>query len=134
MPDDDDFVLSGLDDDIGSVPEGDSGILESSGGGWNGLKFVKNGCCTIVKFNSVDVPDEVCIALYRDQVYELLNDPACELLRFDLTGIPFLPSGMLGLLTSVKKRGINVEVTNASQNICDSLRISRLDRLITVCD
>jgi len=96
--------------------------------------IVKNGCCTIIKFSNIEVPDEVCIAMYRDQIYELLKDPTCEMLRFDLTGVHFLPSGMLGLLTSVKKRGINVEVTNACQSIRDSLGVTRLDTLITVCD
>ena len=134
MHDEDDFVLSGVDDDSAEIPDGDSGILESVSGGWNGLKFVKNGCCTIVKFNGAEIPDEICIAMYRDQIFDLLKDPACELLRFDFTGMPFLPSGMLGLLTSIKRRGIDVEVSNICQGIRDSLGATRLDSLIRVCD
>jgi hypothetical protein len=132
MQDDEELVFN--EDVVRKAQDDDSVVLNDLASGRDGLAFVRNGCCTIVKFTNKEIPDDFCMAKYRDQLYELIKDPACELLRFDLTGIPFLPSGLLGVLASVKNRGIDVEVSNPSQNIRESLAVTRLDSLIRICD
>jgi len=131
MPDDDESVLN---DGDGEVQDDDSVVLHGEVRAPDTLSFVKNGCCTVVKFASAQIPDDFCMAKYREQLYELLEDPTCEMLRFDLTGIPFLPSGLLGVLASVKRRGVDVEVSNPSESIRESLAVTRLDTLIKICD
>jgi len=79
------------------VPEGDSGILAAKPADPNLLSITRQGNSIVIGFNGVDVPDEVCIAGYRTQVAELLdNHPDCKVLTFDVTGVKLLPSGMLG--------------------------------------
>lgn len=135
MPDDEDFVLNDP-EHIGTgdeVPPGDSGVLAAGAALPNALDISRDGDCTVIRFNGNTVPDELCIAAYREQIFKQLDVPGCKLLRFDLTGVKILPSGMLGVLSSVKTRGFDVEVTNASQYIRDTLRMTRLDTLIQVC-
>jgi anti-sigma B factor antagonist len=139
MPDDDeDFtihdpqhVLDGPPGD--AVPEGDSGILATQPADPNLLRIVRHGNSIVIGFNGVDVPDEVCIAGYRTQVTELLEKhPECKVLTFDVTGLKLLPSGMLGLLASLKKRVEQIEVLNPSRDIKEALRVTRLNTLLKV--
>ncbi len=83
-------------------PEGDSGHSDSlPAADPNLLKITRTGDAIVIGFNRQDVPDEVCIASYREQLLQLLAaHPDCQVLTFDLTGVKLLPSGMLGLLAS----------------------------------
>src|SRR5689334_3370619 len=138
MPDDEDFtiqdpqhVLDGPGDM--AVPEGDSGILVKGPADPNLLRISREGDTITIGFNGVDVPDEVCIASYRAQVNELLEKhPGCKVLTFDVTGLKLLPSGMLGLLASLKKRVELIEVLNPSVDIQEALRVTRLNTLLKV--
>ncbi|MBS0262743.1 MAG: hypothetical protein JSS02_12385, partial [Planctomycetes bacterium] len=100
MPDDDDFVIG--DGDVGADPAGD----EDSGIGMNTvtdptlLTLVQDGKRVIVGFNSTAVPDEVCVAAYRDQLLAYVQEHECTSMAFNLAGVKMLPSGMLGLLVS----------------------------------
>jgi len=115
------------------VPEGDSGILATGPADPNLLSVTCQGDCIVIGFNNVDVPDEVCIAGYRQQVTELLDKhPECKVLTFDVTGVKLLPSGMLGLLASLKKRLHQIEVLNPSKDIQEALRVTRLNTLLKV--
>lgn len=66
----------------------DSGILEQiplpnpSGV----LKVYQTGEITVVGFGGEDVPSEICIAGYRDQLAQLLEAHRCRVLAFDLSG------------------------------------------------
>src|SRR5579871_6332201 len=114
-----------------AVPEGDSGILEKGPADPNLLNISRHGSSIVIGFNGVDVPDEVCIAGYRTQVTELLDQhPDCKVLTFDVTGVKLLPSGMLGLLASLKKRVEQIEVLNPSIDIQEALRVTRLNTLL----
>jgi hypothetical protein len=116
-----------------AVPEGDSGILATQPADPNLLKITRNGDTIVIGFNGVTVPDEVCIAGYRTQVTELLDQrPECKVLTFDVTGLKLLPSGMLGLLASLKKRVREIEVLNPSKDIQEALRVTRLNTLLKI--
>jgi anti-sigma B factor antagonist len=140
MPDEDDFTVSDPEhvlDDVhaagAGVPEGDSGVLATQPADPNLLRITRDGPSLIIGFNHVDVPDEIYIAGYRQQVLRLLDEyPDCKLLTFDVTGIKLLPSGMLGLLASVKQRGRDVEVLNPSPDVRAALRVTKLDTLLTI--
>jgi anti-sigma B factor antagonist len=141
MPDDEDFTINdpqhvldgtnaaGEDD----VPSGDSGVLVSQPTDPNLLKITRDGTSITIGFNRLDVPDEVCIAGYRQQVFDLLErNPDCTLLTFDVTGIHLLPSGMLGLLASLKKRVGNIEILNPARDVREALRVTRLNTLFKI--
>jgi hypothetical protein len=141
MPDDDDFTINDADqnlDEMHSMSEadiaaGDSGVLVTQPPDPNLLRITRDGSTLTVGFSRTDIPDEVCIAGYRDQVVHALDEhPDCRRLTFDVTQIRMLPSGMLGLLATVKKRGREVEILNPSKDVQEALRVTRLITLFKV--
>jgi anti-sigma B factor antagonist len=90
------------------------------------LKVYQTGPLTVVGFGGVDVPDEVCIAGYRDQLMKLIDDHGCNVLAFDLSGVKLVPSGMIGVLVSLRKRVDRLELYNASPDVEDVLKLTNL--------
>jgi anti-sigma B factor antagonist len=133
MPEEeDDFVLGGLESSEAAASDEDSGILTNVSTDPTLLTFVQDGQRAIVGFNSKSVPDEVCVAAYRNQLIKYVQDHDCKTLAFELAGIKILPSGMLGLLVSLKKRGLEIELLNPAVDIVDVLRITRLLQMFKV--
>ena len=98
----------------------------------NVLKIYQTGELTVVGFGGEDVPDEVCIAGYRDQLFELINTYQCKVLAFDLTGVTLVPSGMLGVLTSLRQKVERVELYNPSVDVREVLNMTRLEKLFDI--
>lgn len=96
------------------------------------LKVYQTGPLTVVGFAGQDVPDEVCIAGYRDQLFKLIEDHQCKTLAFDLTGVVLVPSGMIGVLISLRKRLERVELYNPSKDIRDVLEMTKLISLFDI--
>ena len=96
------------------------------------LKVYQTGELTVVGFGGKDVPDEVCIANYRDQLFKLIDDHHCQVLAFDLTGVTLIPSGMLGLLTSLRKKVGRIELYNPSPDVREVLQMTRLDQFFDI--
>ena len=93
----------------------------------------KDGATLILGLNGVEVPDESLVARYTAQVLRLLQEyPECQVLSFDVTKVQILPSAMLGLLATVRKRGRDVEVHNPSNFIQEALRVTKLTNFVTV--
>ncbi len=132
MPDEDDFVLGEPEPPQDGGLKDDSGVLVKGALDPNLLTFVTDGSRVIVGFNSKDVPDEVCVAGYRDQLFKIVQESGCNTLTFDLTGIRIIPSGMLGLLVTMKNRGQAIEILNPSADIQEVLRVTRLLTLFTI--
>ena len=53
----------------------------------------------------------------------------CTTLAFDLTGVRFIPSGLLGVLASIKRQGVEVHLYNASDDIREVMEITKLDKV-----
>ena len=133
MPDDDDFVLGGSEPSAEEASsDEDSGILAVSNADPTLLTFVLDGRRAVVGFNSRSVPDELCVAAYRNQLFKYVQDYGCQVLAFELKGIKILPSGMLGLLVTLKKRGLVIELLNPVADIVEVLRITRLAPMFTI--
>lgn len=122
--DSDPAIPTGSDSSVGRTWETRPGIL----------KIYQTGELTVVGFGGEDVPDEVCIAGYRDQLNRLLDEHQCKVLAFDLSGVTLVPSGMLGLLTSLRKRVERLELYNASSNIREVLELTNLIKLFDLRD
>lgn len=130
--DDDDFVLGDSQPGDNDSTDDDSGILVSSSADPGALNFVRQGRRAVVGFNSLAIPDEMCIANYRQQLLTYIQEANCDVMAFELAGIKMLPSGMLGLLVTLQKRGVQIELLNPIPDIVEVLRITRLDSLLTV--
>jgi anti-sigma B factor antagonist len=98
------------------------------------LKIYQTGELSVVGFGGVDVPDEVCIAGYRDQLNQLIEQHKTKVLAFDLTGVRLVPSGMLGVLTTLRRKVERLEIYNASDNIREVLQLTKLDQLFDLKD
>lgn len=96
------------------------------------LKVYQTGELTVVGFGGRNVPDEVCIAAYRTQLFDLIAQNNCKVIAFDLTGVQLVPSGMLGVLSSIRQRVERVELYNPSPDVMEVLRITKFDRLFDI--
>lgn len=98
------------------------------------LKVYKTGEVTVVGFGGKDVPSETCIAFYRDELSRLIDEYQCKVLGFDLTGVILVPSGMLGVMTSLRKKVDRLEIYNPSPDVREVLHLSRLERFFDLKD
>jgi anti-anti-sigma factor len=94
------------------------------------LEVYQTGPTTVVGFGGRDVLSDVNVAVCRDELVALIEKAHCQTLAFDLTGVKFLPSGLLGLLASLRQKQVEVHLYNPSQDVRDVLEITNLNRLI----
>jgi len=96
------------------------------------LDVYEAGRLTVVGFGGHDVLDGLNIADCRDELTELIREHQCRFLAFDLTGVKLLPSGMLGLLASLRKLSVAVMLYNPNRDIREVLQITNLDQLVEI--
>ncbi len=99
------------------------------------LKVYSVGETTVLGFGGEDVPSEFNAAHYRAAISDLLKSNNCSTVAFDVGGVRLIPSGMLGLLVSLKKiEGLEptVQLFNPSPDIEEVLQITKLNTLIEV--
>ena len=56
------------------------------------------------------------------------------MLAFDLTGVKLIPSGMLGVLTSLRSQVERLELYNPSVDVREVLHMTRLEQLFEIKD
>ena len=114
-----------------SILTGDSGYYgKDEVAGESGiLKVAETGRLTVVNFGGCDVPHTSCLSKYQDEIAQLIEENQCEVLRFDLTRVKVMPSG---LLVSTRNQGIVVQVENASALIRNTFEVMHLDKLIEI--
>jgi anti-anti-sigma factor len=96
------------------------------------LQVYHTGPTTVVGFGGEDVLDGVNLVLCRDEMLKLIEHEKCQVLAFDLTGVKLLPSGLLGLLTSIRQHGVEVHIYNPSEDVRDVLSVTNLDKVMPV--
>ena len=96
------------------------------------LRVYETGSLTVVGFGGEEFPEQIDLAECREEIVELLTLHECKDLAFDLTGVKYVPSAMLGLLASLTRLGIKVHLNNPSSDVREVLRITRLDQWFKV--
>lgn len=114
--------------------DGDSSIIVHHQPISDALRFDRDGERMTVGISADSLRDDFSIAEYREILYEIIKASKCKVLRIDFTGIDFLPSGMLGVLSSIRNHGIAIEIRNPNDTIRDSLSVTRLDTIFKICD
>ena len=94
------------------------------------LEIYEAGELTVIGFGGREVLDRMSVADCRDELLELIRENHCTTLALDLTGVRLIPSGMLGMLCSIRRRGIEVHLYNPSQDVREVLEITKLDSLL----
>jgi anti-sigma B factor antagonist len=98
------------------------------------LQVYKAGPSAVVGFGGRDVLDDTNVALCRDQMLALIDEHACREMHVDLTGVRQVPSGLLGLLATIRRRNIEVHLYNPSPDVREVLSITNLDKIMPVHD
>jgi anti-sigma B factor antagonist len=96
------------------------------------LNVYQTGKLTVVSFISAELLDQIVVSECRAEIAELIKEHKSEVLAFDLTGVKLVPSGMLGMLASLGRLGVQVLIFNPSDEIREVLEITRLDSLLQV--
>jgi anti-sigma B factor antagonist len=96
------------------------------------LNVYQTGKLTVVSFVSAEHLDQIVVSECRAEIADLIKIYSCEVLAFDLTSVKLVPSGMLGMLASLGRLGVQVLVFNPSDEIREVLEITRLDSLLQV--
>ncbi|MDP1796121.1 MAG: STAS domain-containing protein [Planctomycetaceae bacterium] len=94
------------------------------------LEVYEAGPLTVVGFGGREVLDHINVAECRDELISLIREHQCESLAVDLTGVRLIPSGLLGLLASIHKLGVDLHLYNACDDIREVLEITKLNQLI----
>ena len=96
------------------------------------LEIYQTGPLTVVGFCGREILDQIDLSQCRSEIVAILEQYHCETLAFDLTGVELVPSGMLGLLASLRKMGIEVQLYNPSADIREVLEITRLNEIMSI--
>ena len=99
------------------------------------LRVYSVGETTVLGFGGQDVPSEFNAAHYRAAISDLLMANNSSIVAFDLTGVKLVPSGMLGLLVSLRNLEDlepTVQVFNPGEDVREVLRITKLDQMIEI--
>jgi len=88
------------------------------------------GRLTRIRVNPEGIYDYARVEQCRDELVAILKKAGCVVVRFDIAGIAFLASGVLGLFVSLRKSGVGVQLENASDHVREVLRATKLDKLI----
>jgi anti-anti-sigma factor len=94
------------------------------------LEVYQAGELTVIGFGGREVLDDMNVADCRDELVEMIRENGCRVLAFDLTRVRLIPSGLLGLLASIRKQGIEVHLYNPSLDIREVLEITKLDQVL----
>jgi anti-anti-sigma factor len=94
------------------------------------LEVYHPGELTVIGFGGREILDDLNVAECRDELVELIRNNDCKVLAFDLTGVRIIPSGLLGLLASIRRLGVEVHMYNVSDDIREVLEITKLDQVI----
>ena len=94
------------------------------------LEVYQAGELTVIGFGGREVRDNMNVAECRDELVELIREHHCKVLAFDLTRVRLIPSGLLGLLASIRKQGVEVHLYNPSADIREVLEITKLDQVL----
>ena len=96
------------------------------------LQVYSAGETTIVGFHARDALEDVSVADCRDDLIALVEEHDTKVICFELSRIRLIPSGMLGLLASLRQMDLEVRVLNPSDDVRDVLAVTNFDKLIAI--
>ncbi len=96
------------------------------------LELVQNGETTIVSFGGCEILDQINLAACREQITEIVKRNQSQTIAFEMTGVRFIPSGMLGLLASLRGMVSKIQILNPSEDVREVLEITKLNKIFEV--
>jgi anti-anti-sigma factor len=98
----------------------------------NILEVYQTGELTVVGFGGCEILDQIDLSKCRAEVVALVEKSKCKTLAFDLAGVRLIPSGMLGLLASLRRMNVEVHLYNPSPDVAEVLEVTRLSEVMPV--
>lgn len=98
------------------------------------LQLVQNGETTIVSFLDCEDFEQINIAACREQITEIVRQNQTKTLAFEMSKVRLIPSGMLGLLASLRDMVSKIQILNPSEDVREVLEITKLNQIIEVRD
>lgn len=98
------------------------------------LEVYQTGPLTVVGFGKQKILHDVNLAPVHGEILKLVDENQCAEFAFDLSGVRFIPSGLLGIMASLRKKGIEVHIYNPSDDIRDVLKTTNLEQLFHLHD
>jgi len=98
------------------------------------LEVFHNGDVTTIGFGGRQLLDQINIAACREQIIELVKRNQTKTLAFEMTGVRLIPSGMLGLLASLKDKVKVIQILNPSKDVRDVLETTKLNQIFEVSE
>lgn len=98
------------------------------------LQVYHAGPLCVAGFGGRDIIDTFSVNDIRNELLELVKINACEALALDLTGVKYLPSGMLGLLASMRDLNLEIHLYNPSEDIREVLEMTKLNQCMQLHD
>jgi anti-sigma B factor antagonist len=96
------------------------------------LQVLETGPVVVIGFGGRDLPPEHALGRYLGELGELIDSTGCRELAFEMQGINMIPSGFLGVIASVAKRGVAISVRHPSTDVREVLELTHFDRIIKI--
>ena len=96
------------------------------------FEVYQTGELTVVGFGAREILDQLDLTVCRAEIIALVEKHHTKTLAFDLSGVNLIPSGMLGLLASLRRMNIEVHIYNPSQDVAEVLQITRLSDVLPI--
>lgn len=98
------------------------------------LRVYETGPRIVIGFSKDSRLNEIDLDDSREQLKQLLAQHKSQVLAFDLTGVRFVPSAVLGLWASIHRGGVEVHLYNASTELREVLEVTRLSTILQLKD
>ncbi len=98
------------------------------------LQLIQNGETTIVSFLDCEDLEQINIAACREQITEIVKQNQTKTLAFEMSKVRLIPSGMLGLLASLRDLVSKIRILNPSEDVREVLEITKLNQIFEVRD
>ena len=96
------------------------------------LQVYETGPTTVLGFGGQVIVDDISVADCRDEILEIVKAHDSKVVAFDLTGVRLIPSGLLGLMASLRHLGLTIRVYNPSPEVREVLSITMFDQLVEI--
>jgi anti-sigma B factor antagonist len=96
------------------------------------LQVLQTEPCVVIGFGGRDLPPEHVLGQYLGEIGELLDRTGSRELAFEMEGVVIIPSGFLGVIASITKRGVAVSVRHPSKDVREVLELTHFDQIVKI--
>ena len=96
------------------------------------LEVSHEGGTTTIGFGNEEILDQINLAAVREQITDIVKQNQTETLAIEMNGVRLIPSGLLGLLISLKNCVGKIQILNPSVDVREVLEVTKLNRIFEV--